>query len=367
MKILSVFGTRPETIKMAPIIERFKHVPEIQSFICVTAQHRHMLDQFMQLFNMKSDFDLNIMKPNQTLTEITTSVLIQLKEVLRQVKPDLLLVQGDTTSAMAGALAAFYEHIPVGHVEAGLRTGNMRMPWPEEMNRKLIGSMAALHFAPTTTAKNHLLSENIPPEKIFVTGNTVIDALHFTLKNSKSPVFDYIDPTKKMILVTGHRRENFGEGFQSICKALRKISERSDIQIVYPVHLNPNVQAPVRSILGGAKNIHLIEPVDYITFVFLMEKAHLILTDSGGVQEEAPSLGKPVLVMREVTERPEGIEAGTARLVGTDEAKIIREIELLLDDPAQYKIMAQAHNPYGDGRAAERIVQHILEHYEASV
>lgn len=367
MKILSVFGTRPETIKMAPIIERLKHVPGVESIVCVTAQHRHMLDQFMQLFRMKSDFDLNIMKPNQTLTEITTSVLIQLKEVLREVKPDLLLVQGDTTSAMAGALAAFYEHIPVGHVEAGLRTGNMRMPWPEEMNRKLIGSIATLHFAPTATAKNHLLSENVPPEKIFVTGNTVIDALHFTLKNSKSPAFDYIDPSKRLILVTGHRRENFGEGFQSICKALRKIAERNDIEIVYPVHLNPNVQAPVRSILGGAKNIHLIEPVDYITFVFLMEKAHLILTDSGGVQEEAPSLAKPVLVMREVTERPEGIEAGTARLVGTDEAKIVREIELLLNDPEQYKFMAQAHNPYGDGHAAERIVQHILEHYEASV
>ncbi|MBX7066586.1 MAG: UDP-N-acetylglucosamine 2-epimerase (non-hydrolyzing) [Parachlamydiales bacterium] len=367
MKILSVFGTRPETIKMAPIIERLKHTRGVESIVCVTAQHRHMLDQFMNLFGIQSDFDLNIMKPNQTLTEITTSILTQLKEVLRQVKPDLLLVQGDTTTAMAGALAAFYEHIPVGHVEAGLRTGNMMMPWPEEMNRKLIGSIATLHFAPTETAKNHLLRENIPTDKIFVTGNTVIDALHFTLKNSKSPAFDFIDPTKRLILVTGHRRENFGEGFQSICKALKKLSERKDVQIVYPVHLNPNVQAPVRFILGEAKNVHLMEPVDYFTFVFLMEKAHLILTDSGGVQEEAPSLAKPVLVMREVTERPEGIAAGTARLVGTDETKIIREAELLLDDSEQYKIMAHAHNPYGDGHAAERIVQHILEHHEASV
>lgn len=367
MKILSVFGTRPETIKMAPIIERLKRTPGIESIVCVTAQHRHMLDQFMNLFRIHADFDLNIMKPNQTLTEITTSILTHLKEVLQIVKPDLLLVQGDTTSAMAAAMAGFYEHVPVGHVEAGLRTGNKLMPWPEEMNRKLIGSIASLHFTPTQAAKHHLVSENTPPEKIFVTGNTVIDALLFTLKNRKSPQLDFVDTNKKLILVTGHRRENFGEGFQSICKALKKISERNNVQIIYPVHLNPNVQSPVRSILGEAKNILLIDPIDYITFVFLMERAYLILTDSGGVQEEAPSLGKPVLVMREVTERLEGIEAGTAKLVGTEEIKIIEETERLLNDAEEYQRMSKAHNPYGDGRASERIVQHILEQYEASV
>ncbi|MBU6447191.1 MAG: UDP-N-acetylglucosamine 2-epimerase (non-hydrolyzing), partial [Verrucomicrobia bacterium] len=257
MKILSVFGTRPETIKMAPVLEKLKRTKGVESIICVTAQHRQMLDQFMQLFGIQPDFDLNIMQPNQTLTEITTSTLLGLKAVLRQVKPDLLLVQGDTTSAMAGALAAFYEKIPVGHIEAGLRTGDMHRPWPEEMNRKLIGSIANFHFAPTQTAKNHLLSENVAPNTIFVTGNTVIDALFFTLQNSQRPRFDFLDTNKRMILVTGHRRENFGEGFQSICKALRQLATRGDIQIVYPVHLNPNVQTPVRSILGGAPNIHL--------------------------------------------------------------------------------------------------------------
>lgn len=367
MKILSVFGTRPETIKMAPILAHLSQISGIESLVCVTAQHRHMLDQFLNLFKIRADFDLNIMKPGQTLTEITTSILTGLKEVLRQVKPDLLLVQGDTTTAMAGALAAFYEKIPVGHVEAGLRTGNIHMPWPEEMNRKLISSMASLHFAPTQYSQNHLLKEGISSNKIFVTGNTVIDALFFTLKNSKRPHFDFIASNKRLILVTGHRRENFGEGFQSICRALKKISERPDVQIVYPVHLNPNVQTPVHAILGHSKNIHLMEPVDYITFVFLMEQAYLILTDSGGVQEEAPSLGKPVLVMREVTERPEAIEAETARLVGTDEERIIKETSQLLDDLQQYQTMAQAHNPYGDGRAAEKIVKHIMEHYEASV
>lgn len=367
MKILSVFGTRPETIKMAPILEKLKSFKSIESFVCVTAQHRQMLDQFMALFKIKADFDLNIMKPGQTLTEITTSILMNLKEVLAQVKPDLLLVQGDTTTAMAGALAAFYEKIPVGHVEAGLRTGNIHMPWPEEMNRKLIGSMAKIHFAPTQRAKNHLLLEGVSANRVHITGNTVIDALHFTLKNQTRPHFEFIDPKRKVILVTGHRRENFGEGFQSICKALKKLSQRDDVQIVYPVHLNPNVQEPVRAILGQLENVHLIEPIDYISFVFLMEISYLILTDSGGVQEEAPSLGKPVLVMREVTERPEAIEAGTAKLVGTNEEAIVSETEKLLDDPKQYQRMAQAHNPFGDGRASERIIQHILKDYETSV
>lgn len=367
MKILSVFGTRPETIKMAPILEKLKSFKGVGSFVCVTAQHRQMLDQFMNLFKIKADFDLNIMRPGQTLTEITTSILTSLKSVLREVKPDLLLVQGDTTSAMAGAMAAFYEKIPVGHVEAGLRTGNIHMPWPEEMNRKLIGSMATIHFAPTQTAKNHLLLEGIAETQVHITGNTVIDALHFTLKNQKRPHFEFIDPRKKVILVTGHRRENFGPGFQSICKALKKIAERDDVQIVYPVHLNPNVQEPVKALLGGLKNVHLIPPLDYISFVFLMEISYLILTDSGGVQEEAPSLGKPVLVMREVTERPEAVEAGTALLVGTNEETIVKEVENLLDDLKQYQRMAQAHNPFGDGHASERIIQHILKKYETLV
>jgi UDP-N-acetylglucosamine 2-epimerase (non-hydrolysing) len=373
MKILSVFGTRPETIKMAPVVERLSQFNNIESLVCVTGQHRQMLDTFLNLFQIKVDFDLNIMKPGQSLTEITTSVLARLKDVLTTVKPDLLLVQGDTTTALAAALAAFYEKIPVGHVEAGLRTGNTMMPWPEEMNRKLISSIATFHFAPTKTSKENLLKESVPPAQIFVTGNTVIDALFYTLDqfkknpNLKTTRFNFLDPQKKLILVTGHRRENFGEGFASICKALKRISERNDIEIIYPVHLNPNVQGPVRSILDNRPNIHLIEPLDYLDFVYLMDRAYLILTDSGGVQEEAPSLGKPVLVMREVTERPEAVEAGTVLLVGTDEEKIIRETFSLLDNSALYQKMAQAHNPYGDGHAAKRIIQHIMDHHEASV
>lgn len=373
MRILSVFGTRPETIKMAPVVEELKHIKGIESFVCVTGQHRQMLDTFMNLFQIKADFDLNIMKPGQTLTEITTSVLLQLKEVLVRLKPDLLLVQGDTTTAFAGALAAFYEKIPVGHVEAGLRTGNYMMPWPEEMNRKLITSIAKLHYAPTKRSQENLLKEGVALKQTLVTGNTVIDALFYTLEQFKKKPelktkrLDFIDPRRKLILVTGHRRENFGEGFASICRALKRISEREDVQIVYPVHLNPNVQGPVHSILGNRKNIHLIEPLDYLDFVFLMDLSYLILTDSGGVQEEAPSLGKPVLVMREVTERPEAVEAGTVILVGTDEEKIVSEAEKLLDDPQRYQAMAQAHNPYGDGHAAERITQHIVSHHEATV
>lgn len=368
VKILSVFGTRPETIKMAPILDLLKREREVESYVCVTAQHRHMLDPFMNLFQIKADFDLDIMKPGQNLTDITTLVLTRLREVLLDLKPDLLLVQGDTATAFAGALAAFYEKIPVGHVEAGLRTGNAMMPWPEEMNRKLVSSIANLHFAPTRTAQENLLKEGVNPKHIFITGNTVIDTLFFTLKQlEKKPRFDFLDPKKRLILVTGHRRENFGAGFESICKALQQISEREDIQIVYPVHLNPNVQAPVRSILGGRKNIHLIEPLDYLDFVFLMDLSYLILTDSGGIQEEAPSLGKPVLVMREVTERPEAVEAGTVILVGTDSKKIVTETQKLLDHLSHYQAMSHAHNPYGDGHAAKRIIQHILEYCEASV
>ncbi len=373
MKILSVFGTRPETIKMAPVVERLSQLKNVQSLVCVTGQHRQMLDTFLNLFHIKVDYDLNIMKPGQSLTEITTSILTRLKDVLLEVKPDLLLVQGDTTTALAAALAAFYEKIPVGHVEAGLRTGNLMMPWPEEMNRKLISSLAATHFAPTKTSKENLLKEGTSPDRIFVTGNTVIDALFYTLdqfkKNPqlKTTRFNFLNPQKKLILVTGHRRENFGEGFASICKALKQISLRDDVEIIYPVHLNPNVQGPVRSILADRPNIHLIEPLDYLEFVYLMDRSYLILTDSGGVQEEAPSLGKPVLVMREVTERPEAILAGTVLLVGTDEEKIISETTALLDNPDLYQKMAQAHNPYGDGHAAKRIIQHILDHHEAPV
>lgn len=356
---------------MAPVVERLKAIEGIESYVCVTGQHREMLDPFMNLFQIKADYDLNIMKPGQTLTEITTAILTGLQSVLVELKPDLLLVQGDTTTAFASALAAFYEKIPVGHVEAGLRTGNNKMPWPEEVNRKLISSLAELHFAPTQRSQENLLREGIDPGKVFVTGNTVIDALFFTLEQFKKKPelktkrFDFLDPKRRLILVTGHRRENFGAGFASICKALKRISERADVQIVYPVHLNPNVQGPVRSILGHRENIHLIEPLDYLDFVFLMDLSYLILTDSGGVQEEAPSLGKPVLVMREVTERPEAVEAGTVILVGTDEEKIVKETVSLLDDALHYQSMAQAHNPYGDGHAAERIIQQVI--HEASV
>jgi UDP-N-acetylglucosamine 2-epimerase (non-hydrolysing) len=368
-KILFVFGTRPETVKMAPVIEAFKSIPDVEAYVCVTAQHRHMLDQFLEIFNIKPDFDLDIMKPGQNLTDITTAVLTGLRTVLIDLKPDLLLVQGDTTTAFAAALAAFYEKIPVGHIEAGLRTGNLAMPWPEELNRKLVGAMAALHFAPTAKSKNNLLREGVAPENIFVTGNTVIDALFSVLQRFQSDArlkeemhnqFDFLDPRRRLILVTGHRRESFGKGFESICQALKKIAEREDVQIVYPVHLNPHVQQPVNSILGKLPNVHLIEPLDYLSFVYLMNRSYLVLTDSGGIQEEAPSLGKPVLVMRETTERPEAVEAGTVIVVGTEEEKIVEETNRLLDDAAVYQKMSHAHNPYGDGHAAKRIVEYIL-------
>jgi UDP-N-acetylglucosamine 2-epimerase (non-hydrolysing) len=359
MKILSIFGTRPEAIKMAPLLHQFQSMPEIESFVCVSGQHRHMLDPFIDLFKIKVDFDLNLMKPKQSLTEITTAVLVGVQEKIAQVKPDWVLVQGDTTTAFAAALAAFYEKIPVAHIEAGLRTHNYKMPWPEEMNRKLISSLADLHFAPTARAKENLLKEGIDPKQIFVTGNTVIDALFYTLKQTPR-TFNWIDPKRRLILVTGHRRENFGEGLASICQALKNIASRKDVQIVYPVHLNPNVQGPVKAILGHLPNILLTEPLDYLDFVFLMHQSYLILTDSGGVQEEAPSLGKPVLVLREVTERPEAVEAGTVLVVGTDAALIEKETIRLLDDSIHYRKMAEAHNPYGDGHAAKRIAGHII-------
>jgi UDP-N-acetylglucosamine 2-epimerase (non-hydrolysing) len=368
LRILIVFGTRPEAIKMAPVVKKLQATPGIEAHVCVTGQHRQMLDQVLALFGIVPDFDLNIMKPGQDLTDITANILTALRDVLAAGAYDRLLVHGDTTTTMAASLAAFYARVPVGHVEAGLRTGNVFAPWPEEMNRMIVGRVADLHFAPTETARAALLAENCAPEKIHVTGNTVIDALQDVVGRLKGddalqaelaasfPFLD-ADPStgRRMVLVTGHRRENFGQGFEQICLALKRISESRDVQVVYPVHLNPNVQEPVRRILGDAPAVHLIAPQDYLPFVWLMNRAHLIITDSGGVQEEAPALGKPVLVMRDTTERPEALAAGTVRLVGTDAARIEAEALRLLDDPTAYAEMARAMNPYGDGQAAERI------------
>jgi UDP-N-acetylglucosamine 2-epimerase (non-hydrolysing) len=365
LKILTVFGTRPEAIKMAPVVNALHAAPGIESQVCVTAQHRQMLDQVLHLFDIQPDHDLNIMKPGQDLTDITANILLGLRSVLKAQRYDLLLVHGDTTTTMAASLAAFYEKVPVGHVEAGLRTGNMYAPWPEEMNRSVVGRIATLHFAPTRRARQSLVSEGIKDGAIHVTGNTVIDALQQVaerlqadqaLRRQFDERFSFLHPEKRLILVTGHRRENFGDGFERICSALARLSQRPDVQILYPVHLNPAVQEPVRRILGQAPNVHLIEPQDYLPFVYLMTRSHLIVTDSGGVQEEAPSLGKPVLVMRDTTERPEAVDAGTVRLVGTDADKIVGECQQLLDDPAAYDRMARALNPYGDGQAAARIL-----------
>jgi UDP-N-acetylglucosamine 2-epimerase (non-hydrolysing) len=370
LKILSVIGTRPEAIKMAPVVQHLSKTRGVQARVCVTAQHRQMLDQVLELFNIKPHYDLNLMKPGQGLTDITVGVLSGLKGVLEEFKPDRILVQGDTTTVMAAALAAFYAKVSVGHVEAGLRTHDVFAPWPEEMNRILATAISDLHFAPTPQARANLLREGVDPKAIHVTGNTVIDALlEVTARLRKDPrlekqlagKFPYLDPRRRMILVTGHRRENFGGGFLRICKALAHLAKRKDVQVVYPVHLNPNVQKPVRKILGGLPNVHLTAPQDYLPFVYLMGRSYLILTDSGGVQEEAPSLGKPVLVMRDTTERPEAVTAGTVKLVGTDDRKIIREAETLLTRPAAYRRMSRAHNPYGDGKAAERIVRIILK------
>ena len=370
MRILSVFGTRPEAIKMAPVVEQLQRAKGITARVCVTAQHRQMLDQVLELFAIKPDYDLDLMKPGQDLTGITTGVLTGLREVLREFKPDRILVQGDTTTVLAASLAAFYEKVSVGHVEAGLRTYNRFAPWPEEMNRCLASQIADLHFAPTPQARKNLIREGIDPKTIHVTGNTVIDALlEVVAKLKKNPKlskglaakFPFLDSRRRMILVTGHRRENFGDGFERICHALAKLSKRDDVQIVYPVHLNPNVQAPVKRILGGNTRVHLIEPQDYLPFVYLMSRSNLIITDSGGVQEEAPSLGKPVLVMRDTTERPEAVTAGTVKLVGTDDKRIVWEAEKLLDSPAAYRRMSRAHNPYGDGKAGKRIVDVLIK------
>lgn len=371
-KVLLVFGTRPEAIKMAPLVKAFEQEKDIESKVCVTAQHREMLDQVLDMFEIVPDYDLNLMKPGQDLYDITANVLLGMKDVLSDYQPDVVLVHGDTTTTSATSLAAFYQKIKVGHVEAGLRTGNMYSPWPEEANRQITGVLASYHFAPTTTSRDNLLRENKNESDILVTGNTVIDALFLALdkiennvelKNTiiKSINTQYkIDDTKKLILVTGHRRENFGQGFINICEALKTLAVNNpDIDIVYPVHLNPNVQKPVKELLSDVSNVHLIEPLQYETFLYLMSKSYFIITDSGGVQEEAPSLGKPVLVMRDTTERPEALEAGTVKLVGTNSEMIIKEAQKLLDDKLEYEKMSKAHNPYGDGNACEKIVNFI--------
>ncbi len=366
---MSVFGTRPEAIKMAPVVAVLRAEEAVTAGVCVTAQHREMLDQVLELFSIKPDFDLDIMKAGQGLDHITSQVVSGMGGVLDEWKPDRILVHGDTTTTLAASLAAFYRKIPVGHVEAGLRTGDMTRPFPEEMNRKLTDAIADLLFAPTDGARQNLLREGCDDERITVTGNTVIDALKTitgrldgdeALGRETAERFSFLDRTKRLVLVTGHRRENFGPGLEAVCAALKALGRRDDCEIVYPVHLNPNVQEPVKRILGGLSGVHLISPLEYLPFVYLMGRAYIILTDSGGIQEEAPALGKPVLVMREVTERPEAVAAGTVKLVGTASARILAESESLLDDDAKYETMSRAHNPYGDGHAAGRILYVIL-------
>ena len=367
MKILTVFGTRPEAIKMAPVVQALKQSSCFDSRICVTAQHREMLDQVLNLFGIKPDYDLDIMKHSQGLADITSKVLFELEKILSEFKPDLVLVHGDTTTTLAATLASYYQHTPVGHVEAGLRTGNIYSPWPEEVNRKVVGTIAQLHFAPTNRARDNLISEAISPEQVFVTGNTVIDALHQVVaridtdKDFSDRLSEHLDipRNKRIVLVTGHRRESHGPGFQRICDALEILACREDIQIIYPVHLNPKVKGPVRERLGEYPNIRLIPPQDYLPFVYLMHRADIIITDSGGIQEEAPSLGKPVIVIRDTTERPEAVDAGTVKLVGTNTDLIVSETSKLLDDPTIYRKMSHAHNPYGDGKASSRIIQAI--------
>jgi UDP-N-acetylglucosamine 2-epimerase (non-hydrolysing) len=369
MKVLSVFGTRPEAIKMAPVVRALAATETIQSVVCLTGQHRDMVNGVMRFFGLTADHDLAIMKPEQDLGYLTTAILTALQTVLFAEKPDWVLVHGDTTTALAAALAAFYAQCRIGHVEAGLRTGDLRQPWPEEMNRSVIDRIADLLFAPTPAARANLLKENIDPTRILVTGNTVIDSLFAVrealkdnpvLERSVAASFGFLDESKRLILVTGHRRESFGSGFEQICGGLRRIAERTDVQIVYPVHLNPAVQQPVRRLLNDLPNVFLTEPVDHIAFVYLMMRSYMVLTDSGGIQEEAPSLGKPVLVMRDVTERPEAIVAGTVALVGTDQERILSAVTELLDSSAHYAAFTRAHNPYGDGLASMRIRDGLL-------
>ncbi|MBN2654298.1 MAG: UDP-N-acetylglucosamine 2-epimerase (non-hydrolyzing) [Nitrospirae bacterium] len=371
-KVLSVFGTRPEAIKMSPVVTMLQDKPDIfKSIVCVTAQHRQMLDQVLEIFGIVPDYDLNIMKPGQDLFDVTCNVLSGLKQVLIDEAPDIVLVHGDTTTTMAAAIAAYYCKIPVGHVEAGLRTHNKFAPFPEEINRTVAARLTDMHFSPTERSRQNLLKEGIDDANIFVTGNTGVDALFAALKRIKKDhalelklkeQFSFLDESRRLILVTGHRRENFGEGFENICNALADIAmQHSDAEILYPVHLNPNVQEPVKRILGNSKldNIHLIEPVDYLPFVYLMNRSYFIITDSGGVQEEAPSLGKPVLVMRETTERPEAVDAGTVKLVGPFRSSIVSASSMLMENQLEYNKMAMAHNPYGDGTAAARIIDAI--------
>ena len=380
-KVMLVFGTRPEAIKMAPLVKEFqKRSDKFETIVCITGQHRQMLDQVLQIFDIKPDYDLDIMKQGQDLYDVTSRVLIGMRDVLKETQPDIVLVHGDTTTSTAAALAAFYQQIPVGHVEAGLRTHNIYSPWPEEMNRQITGRIAAYHFAPTPLSKRNLLAEGVKDENILVTGNTVIDALYWVvdkIKNTPSLAtklknqlkeagydIDRLAEGKKLVLITGHRRENFGDGFISMCQAIKTLTEKyTDVDFVYPMHLNPNVRKPIHDVFGenldGLGNMFFIEPLEYLSFVYLMEKSTIVLTDSGGIQEEAPGLGKPVLVMRDTTERPEALEAGTVRLVGTNYDKIVGEVSTLLDHSDLYQRISQAVNPYGDGKTCERIIQQL--------
>ena len=377
-----VFGTRPEAIKMAPLVKEFQQRPgEFQTIVCVTGQHREMLDQVLHIFEITPDYDLNIMKQGQDLYDVTARVLLGMRDVLKEVQPDVVLVHGDTTTSTAAALAAFYQQIPVGHVEAGLRTHNIYSPWPEEMNRQLTGRMATYHFAPTPLSRQNLLSEGVQESHITVTGNTVIDALYMVVdKIKRDKVLDTelenllkqsgydvnrLNDGKKLVLITGHRRENFGDGFISMCRAIKALTEKyPEVDFVYPMHLNPNVRKPIHEVFGedlsGLDNMFFIEPLEYLSFVYLMEKSTIVLTDSGGIQEEAPGLGKPVLVMRDTTERPEALEAGTVKLVGTDYGKIVGEVSALIDDQVYYDRMSKAVNPYGDGKACQRITDRLM-------
>ena len=369
-KVLVVFGTRPEAIKLAPVVQELGRNRDVfEPRVCVTAQHREMLDQVLSIFKLRVHHDLNIMRKGQSLEDVTSRVLVGMKEILAEERPDMVVVQGDTTTTFATALAAYYADVPIAHVEAGLRTWQKRSPFPEEINRVLTTHIADLHFPPTVQSKKNLLHEGVAPDRVVVTGNTVIDALFFVRKAIRKDypkftrMFSGIDFTRRILLVTGHRRENFGAGFEDICLALRTLAQREpELEIVYPVHLNPNVQRPVRAVLSNLPNVHLLDPLEYRPFVFMMDNSHIILTDSGGVQEEAPSLGKPVLVMRNHTERPEAVLAGTVRLVGTDRLRIVREVERLLHDRALYTKMSRAHNPYGDGKSSRRIV-HAMKSY----
>ena len=381
-KVTLVFGTRPEAIKMAPLVKEFQKQPKrVETVVCVTGQHREMLDQVLKIFDIKPDYDLNIMKQGQDLYDVTARVLTGMRDVLKEVKPDVVLVHGDTTTSTAAALAAFYQQIPVGHVEAGLRTHNIYSPWPEEMNRLLTGRLATYHFSPTPLSRNNLIKESVDDRNIIITGNTVIDALYWVvdkIKNNKeldNELEDILSKAgydvnrlnngKKLVLITGHRRENFGDGFINMCTAIKDLTVKyPDLDFVYPMHLNPNVRKPIHEVFGenlsGLKNMFFIEPLEYLSFVYLMEKSSIVLTDSGGIQEEAPGLGKPVLVMRDTTERPEALDAGTVKLVGTDYNKIVNEVSSLIDDKAAYEKMSKAVNPYGDGLACGRIVNALL-------